>query len=120
MKIIISSTGNSLESKVDQRFGRAAMFILYDTDDDSFSVIDNKQNLDSPSGAGIQAAQNIINSGAQTVITPNCGPKAFRVLSTAGVKIFSCGDSKIKDIINDFKNGKLEEIKQANVEGHWI
>ena len=120
MKIIITSTGDSLESKVDQRFGRGAMFILYDTDEDSFSVIDNKQNLESPSGAGIQASMNIINQGIQAVITPNCGPKAFRVLSSAGVKIFSCEDGKIKDIIDDFKNDKLEEIKQANVEGHWI
>ncbi|NVM03284.1 MAG: NifB/NifX family molybdenum-iron cluster-binding protein, partial [Candidatus Helarchaeota archaeon] len=69
--------------------------------------------------AGIQAAQNIINSGAQTVITPNCGPNAFRVLSTAGVKVFSCKEGKISDVINDYKNGKLKEIEEANVEGHW-
>ncbi len=120
MKIVITSTGDSLESEVDQILGRAAMFILYDTDEDSFSVVDNKQNLESPSGAGIQSAQTIVNSGAQAVITPNCGPKAFRVLSSAGVKIFSCKDGKVKDIIDNFKNGKLEEIKQANVEGHWV
>ena len=119
MKIIITSTGNSLESEVDQRFGRAAMLLLYNTDDGSFSVIDNKQNLESPSGAGIQASTNVINSGAEVVITPNCGPKAFRVLSSAGIRVFSCSSGKIKNIIDDFKNGKLEEIKQANVEGHW-
>ena len=120
MKIIITSTGDSLDSEVDQRFGRASCFILYDTDKDSFSVIDNKQNIESTSGAGIQSAQNIINSGAQIVITPNCGPNAFRVLSTAGVKVLSCKGGKINDAINDYKNGKLKEIKQANVEGHWV
>jgi len=120
MKIIITSTGDSLDSELDQRFGRAERFILYDTDEDSFSVIDNKQNIESPSGAGIQAAQNIINSGAEAVITPNCGPNAFRVLSTAGVKVFSCKSGEIKDIIDDYKNGKLKEFKEANVEGHWF
>jgi len=119
MKIIITSTGDSLDSELDQRFGRAEMFILYNTDDDSFSVIDNKQNIESLSGAGIQAAQNIINSGAEAVITTNCGPNAFRVLSTAGVKVFSSKGGKIKDIIDDYKNGKLKEFKEANVEGHW-
>jgi predicted Fe-Mo cluster-binding NifX family protein len=119
MKIVVTSTGNSLESEVDQRFGRAPYFIVYDIDEDAFSVIDNKQNIETASGAGIQSAQNIINSGAQTVITPNCGPKAFRVLSTAGIKVFSCKNGIIKDIIEDFKNGKLSEITQANVEGHW-
>jgi len=120
MKIIITSTGDSLENEVDMRFGRAAMFILYDTDNGSFSVIENKQNLQSPSGAGIQAALNVANSGAQAIITPNCGPKAFKVLSEADVKVFSCKVGKITDVIDDFKNGKLEEIKQANVEGHWV
>ena len=120
MKIIITSTGDSLESEIDVRFGRAPVFILYDTDDDSFSPINNKQNLDSPSGAGIQSAQNIINSGAKAVITPNCGPKAFRVLSSAGVKVFSCSKVKVRDAVNDFKEGKLEELNQANVEGRWV
>ena len=120
MKIIITSTGDNLDSEIDQRFGRSAIFILYDTGDDSFSVIDNKQNIESSSGAGIQTAQNIINAGAEIVITPNCGPKAFRVLKTAGVKIYSCKEGKVKDAIEDFKNCRLNEISEANVEGHWI
>ena len=120
MKIGISSLGETLASEVDVRFGRAAYFIIYNTDDGSFSCVDNAQNVESMQGAGIQAAQNVINTGVQAVITPNCGPKAFRVLSSEGVKIFSCGEGKIKDTIDDFKNDKLVEIKQANVEGHWF
>jgi len=119
MKIIITSAGDTLDSEVDLRFGRAARFILYDTEEDSFSVINNEQSLQSSHGAGIQTSQNIINSGAEIVITPNCGPNAFRVLSTAGVKVFSCKGGKIKDVIDDYKNGKLEETKGANVGGHW-
>ena len=120
MKIIVTSTGDTLESEVDLRFGRAEKFILYDTEDGSFSVIENQQNLQALSGAGIQTSKTIIDAGAEAVITPNCGPKAFSVLSSEGIRVFTCKIEKIKDIIADFKNNKLEEIKQANVEGHWI
>ena len=31
MKVAITSTGDNLESKLDQRFGRCGYFIIYDT-----------------------------------------------------------------------------------------
>lgn len=120
MKIGISSLGETLASEVDVRFGRAAYFIIYDTDEGSFSCIDNAQNVESMQGAGIQAAQNVINTGAKALITPNCGPNAYKVLSSAGIKVFKCGDGKVEDIINEFKNGTLEELNNANVDGHWV
>ena len=120
MKVILTSTGDSLESEIDPRLGRCKFFILFDTDDDSFSVIDNKQNMELPSGAGVQAAHNIISSKADAVITPNCGPKAFRALSAAGIKIYSCEVRKVGDIIKDFKADKLEQVENPNVSGHWV
>ncbi|MFC1726694.1 NifB/NifX family molybdenum-iron cluster-binding protein [candidate division KSB1 bacterium] len=119
MKIVVTSTGETLDSEVDARFGRTKKFILYDTESENFSVIDNEQNLELASGAGIQTANNIINAGAETVITPNCGPKAFKALNAAGIKIFICEEKKVNDVINDFIFGKLEEIKDPNVNGHW-
>ena len=119
MKIGIPSMGENIESEIDTRFGRAAKFIIYDTDDDSYVFIDNTQNLESMQGAGIQTAQNIINAGAKILITPNCGPKAFKVLSSAGIKVFKCGSEIVSNIINKYKNGALEELNEANVEGHW-
>jgi predicted Fe-Mo cluster-binding NifX family protein len=46
VKITISSQGGKLDSAVDPRFGRAAQFILYDTETDSYEVISNAQSLD--------------------------------------------------------------------------
>jgi len=119
MKLLITSTGDILESEVDPRFGRAKKFILFDTKTEKFSVIDNNQSLNTPSGAGIQASQNVAGCGADVLITSNCGPKAYKVLSTAGVKVFLGAKGSIKDAINDFKEGKLKEADAANVEGHW-
>ena len=119
MLIAISSGENNLDSQVDLRFGRAKGFIIYQTNDDSFEFVDNIQNLEAAQGAGIQAAQNVVNKNVEAVITGHCGPKAFRVLSSSAVKIYTVGEGKISEIIEKFKNGELQEATSADVEGHW-
>ncbi|NTW26680.1 MAG: diguanylate cyclase, partial [Lentimicrobium sp.] len=41
MKIAITSTGNSMESTIDQRFGRCAYFVIYDSTTRSIDFIPN-------------------------------------------------------------------------------
>jgi len=120
MKVLITSTGNDLDAQVDLRFGRARYFILYDTEDKSFSAIDNTQNLSAPQGAGVQSGQNVVNTGAEALITGNCGPKAFRVLTEAGVQIYIGASGTVREAIADLENGKLSLADDANVQGHWI
>lgn len=119
MKIAITAQGNTLDSKVDPRFGRAKGFILYDTDNDSFEYMDNQQNLNLPQGAGIQSAKNVINSGAQVLLTGHVGPKAFTTLSASDIEIYSGAENTVASAVEDFKNGKLTRAGDADVEGHW-
>lgn len=120
MKIAITSSGGNLDNEIDLRFGRAKGFVIYETNDDSFEFIDNVQNLEAAQGAGIQAAQNIVNKDVEAVITGHCGPKAFKVLSTSGVKVYTIEAGKISEIIEKFKKGELQEADSADVEGHWV
>jgi predicted Fe-Mo cluster-binding NifX family protein len=120
MKIAITTKGKDLDSKIDPRFGRAESFIIYDTKECKYEVIDNIQNVESQQGAGIQAAQNIVDKGANALITAHCGPKAFRVLSSAGVKIYVLGEGSVRTAIERFKNNKLQEMSDPNTEGHWM
>ncbi len=120
MKIAITSSGNELTAAVDQRFGRAAMFILYDIESGEFEVFDNKQNLNATQGAGIQAAQKVFNMGAEALITGHCGPKAFAALSAAGVKIYCGATGTIESAITRYKEGGLTVSTGADVEGHWV
>jgi predicted Fe-Mo cluster-binding NifX family protein len=71
-------------------------------------------------GAGIQAGRNVVELGVQAVITGNVGPKAFRVLQTAGIKMLLCPDGiTIEEAVECLKRGDLKQVDQANVEGHW-
>jgi predicted Fe-Mo cluster-binding NifX family protein len=119
VKVAITSRGEDLDADVDPRFGRARYLIVYETDDDTFSVIDNMEGMNAQQGAGIQAAQNISNAGAVALITGNCGPKAFSVLQSAGVNVYVGASGKVKDAIQALKLGELTQADSHNVEGHW-
>jgi len=119
MKIAISASENDLSSQIDSRFGRAKGFVIYDLDNNSHEYIDNVQNLEAAQGAGIQSAQNVINKDVDAVIAGHFGPKAFKVLSSSGIKPYTSTETTISEVIENFKNGKLNEITSADVEGHW-
>lgn len=120
MKIAVTSSGDSLDSPLDPRFGRAAKFIIYDLDAEAFEVVDNAQNLNAPQGAGIQAAQHVVNAGVGGLVTGHTGPKAFKVLSAASVPVFLAPQGTVKDAIAAWRRGDLSPISEADVEGHWV
>ena len=119
MKVIVTARGESLDAPVDPRFGRARYFILVDTETNEATVHDNTQNLNAAQGAGIQAAETIARLGAEAVISGNVGPKAFRTLSAAGIKVYLCPNGTAAEAMRRFQAGELTAVADANVAGHW-
>jgi len=118
MKIAITSTGKTLDSQVDPRFGRAAYFIIIDTETMEFSVIENK-NVAGAGGAGISSAKVVIDSGAGAVLTGNCGPNAERTLTAASVKLYTAVTGTISEAVELLKAGKLTENTGPNVQSYF-
>ena len=118
MKIAISATGPTLDAEVDPRFGRCQYFIIADPATMEFEAINNTSAA-AAGGAGISAAQMIVKKGVEAVLTGNCGPNAYQVLSPAGIKVITGISGKIKDVINDYRAGKLAASPQANVPDHF-
>ena len=119
MKIVVTTSGNDLQAPLDPRFGRAAGYLLYDTESAVFELIDNAKAQETSHGAGILAAERVARTGAKALITGHCGPKAFRVLNTAGIPIYLCSEGTVADAFARYKNGELKAVDAANVEGHW-
>jgi predicted Fe-Mo cluster-binding NifX family protein len=120
MKVAITSQGSSVNDQVDPRFGRAKFFIVMDTESENVEVADNAQNLNAAQGAGIQAGQNVAALGVQAVITGHVGPKAFSVLNSAGIKIYTGATGTVKEALEKLKAGELSSADDADVEGHWV
>ena len=111
-KIAISTNAGGLEDVVCPTLGRCATFTIVEIEN---KEIKNTSTVTNPgtqmgSGAGIQAAQTIANSGATSVITGNVGPNAMNVISQAGIKVYSATGMNVKDAIQAYIAGTLQEI----------
>ena len=119
MKIAFSTSGQDLAAELDPRFGRARNFLIYDTETQSFVIIDNEQNLNAAQGAGIQAGQTIVKSGATALVTGHVGPKAYKVLAAAGIEVYLSDKSTVSASLAAYQAGELPLADTADVEGHW-
>ena len=119
MKIAFTTSANDLNAPLDGRFGRAPKFIIYEVDTGVFEVVDNKQGVNAAQGAGIQSAETLARLGAKALVTGHCGPKAFRVLAAAGIKVFNTDAPTVAEALARYSEGKLTEAHSADVEGHW-
>lgn len=119
MKIAVTATGKESASTMDARFGRTRWFMITDPEGGEWEAHANEQNMNAAQGAGIQAAQRLVNLDVETVITGHVGPKAYRILKAAGVSIFLCEAGTVEEALHLFKQGRLARADQADVEGHW-
>jgi len=117
MKIAITSSGDNLDSQMDPRFGRCQYFLIVDPDTMDFEAMLNESAMAS-GGAGIQAAQTIVNVGINAVITGNVGPNAFEVLSAAGIETMTGASGTVRHALELYKSGSLQSAEGATVGSH--
>jgi predicted Fe-Mo cluster-binding NifX family protein len=119
MKVAVSATGETMDSPIDPRFGRAARFVLFDTDSGTVETADNSDGVQSAQGAGIQAAETVSRLGAECLITGHCGPKAFRALEAAGIRVYTGASGTISEALRQLEEGRLQRADGPDVGGHW-
>ncbi len=119
MRLAITAAGPELSSPIDQRFGRARYLLVVDTPERTVLAIDNQAGIDAAQGAGIQAAQSVVDNEATVLITGHCGPKAYRALKAAGVAVYLTPEGTVDDAINRFEADELKLAPAADVDGHW-
>ncbi len=116
MKIAVSAAGKNLESTIDERFGRCRYFIILETENMRYEVIENT-NADLSTSAGIQTASLVASQGVEAVITGNCGPKAMQVFAATTIEVIIGQHGMIKDVVEKFKRGDLSPSTRGNVPG---
>jgi len=113
MKIAISSTGKDIKSDVDSVFGRCPFFIIAEVEDKKITRVETIKNTSAEKmgGAGISAAQIVVEKGAKAIITGNVGPRALDVLRQFKVEVYN-GSGSVKEALQNFINGKLKKINK--------
>jgi len=117
MKLIIPVETQSLNAPVCPSFGRTPLFVLFDTESGKLEFLTNHA-AESEGGAGIKAAQFIVDSGAETLITYRCGENAAQVLNAVGIKMYKAQDGSVEDNIAKFKSGELSPLTEIHAGFH--
>ncbi|MBN1247158.1 MAG: NifB/NifX family molybdenum-iron cluster-binding protein [Anaerolineae bacterium] len=106
MKVAVSAVSEGVQAPVDQRFGRCTYFVFVDTDTgEAVSRVNNA--VASGHGAGVQAAQFVVQEGAEAVISGRVGPNAFQVLTAAGVQVCQSTSQTVAAAVEAFRSGEL-------------
>jgi predicted Fe-Mo cluster-binding NifX family protein len=117
-RIAVTSEGPSLDDQLDSRFGRAAGFVVVDLETMDTQYIDNGQSQVMAQGAGIQAAELIVQAGANCLLTGFVGPKAFQALTAVKIKVGQNLDGlTVGQAVERFKNGQVEMAQAPNRTG---
>jgi predicted Fe-Mo cluster-binding NifX family protein len=108
-RICVTSSGPTLESMVDPRFGRCAYFIIADPETYDFEAVSNEAAMAS-GGAGIRAAQTVASKNVEAVLTGSVGPNAFPALQDAGIRILAGVSGTVKTAIENYSRDSLQEL----------
>ena len=100
MKTAIASTGNTLESKVDRRFGRCSYFVIYDDESGSMDFTPNPYK-DDEEGAGPAAVQLVVSKLANQIVSGEFGIKIKPLLDSLRIRmiVIQEEDKKISEVI---------------------
>ncbi|ADY12480.1 NifB/NifX family molybdenum-iron cluster-binding protein [Sphaerochaeta globosa] len=106
MIVAVPAEEQKLDSPLCVSFGRAPYYCVFDTETQKSIFIVNEA-AQSPGGAGIQAAQDLVDANITTLITFRLGENAAKVLTTAGVSLLKALNLSIADNINAVLGNKL-------------
>jgi predicted Fe-Mo cluster-binding NifX family protein len=117
MKIVVSAQGENLDAPASPVFGRCPTYLFVETETMQFEAVPNPA-MSQGGGAGIQAAQFVVEHGAQAVLTGNLGPNAFDVLQAAGVPGYLVSDGTVRQAVESFMANRLQPMGGASVAAH--
>ena len=117
MKIAVCSKGEGLKALVDERFGRADQFVIFDMVTKEVKTVENSAK-NASAGAGGQAVRMLDENNVEVVIVPEVGPKAVDALKAFEIKAYSLGESKtVEEAIKKYESKDLKEFELNVVKG---
>jgi predicted Fe-Mo cluster-binding NifX family protein len=112
MKIAISVTASRPGAAFESRFGRAAAFVIVDTNTGEQQAVANPA-AQLGGGAGIRAAEFLVRQDVEAVISGAFGPKAYDVLHTSGVRLYQAKSGTVDDLVARLLKGDLDAAEGA-------
>lgn len=101
MRVAITSSGNTLDSDIDSRFGRCAYLAVYDLENHTTEFIPNP-NKDKVEGAGPATVQLVASLNVQKVVSGEFGDKVKAIFDSLQIQLIILKDpgKKVREIID--------------------
>lgn len=109
MKIAIPVDERKTQSSVCVSFGRTPYYLIYDEETKGYEYLSNEAAA-SQGGAGIKAAQAVVDANVGALLTPRCGENAAQVLKSAGIRLYRTAAGSAEDNISAYLEGKLQPL----------
>ncbi|MFA5449771.1 MAG: NifB/NifX family molybdenum-iron cluster-binding protein [Clostridia bacterium] len=116
MRVAIPINQRDIKSEVYPSFGRAPYYLMYETNDRTSIFLDNTAAL-SAGGAGIKAAQLLLDNDVKVIIAPRYGENAAKVLADANVVVYKNIVGSAEDNIKAYENKELNVLADIH-SGH--
>ncbi|WP_297491143.1 NifB/NifX family molybdenum-iron cluster-binding protein [Thermococcus sp.] len=110
MRIIVPTLTGGLDDRVNPAFGRTPTFTIVDVQNGTITNVQVLPNpgYTQPRGAGVTAAQFVIDQGADVVISGEFGPNSYGALQAAGIRMVSApATMTVREAVEAFLRGEL-------------
>lgn len=105
MRIAVPANGN----QIDNHFGHCQYFAVFTVDTNNNII--SQEKMESPVGCGCKSniAVDLANSGVTVMLAGGIGDGAVNVLASNGIRVIRGCSGNIKDVVEDFLNGKITD-----------
>ena len=114
MKVALASSGKTISSRINDRFGRSPYFLVLDTTSMTIETIENP-GLKEKNAAGIRACQMLIDKDIDAVVVKNIGHNSLVTLAGAGMDVYTVASGTVSAAINKVKQGELTTAERPTV-----
>ncbi len=100
-------------------FARAPLFLIVDIESGDRNFIENAAK-EASGGAGVQAAQILLDEEVEALMTPRCGKNAGDVFEAAEFKVYKTITQDVEVELRKYIDGDLEILAEmhAGFHGH--
>ena len=95
------------DASIDPLFGRCNYFLIVETDDMSFEVVENEY-AKLGKDAGMESAKFVASQGVKAVLTGSCGSRASKFLTDLSIHVVTGIRGAVEDAVEKFLKGELD------------
>ncbi len=112
--VIPAEDGSGLGARLSEHFGRTPCFIVVELNEDGSIVsVHAVANESEHFGGTGHPPDRILQLKPNVVITREMGPRALSAFQAAGVAALKANAGTVKEAVEAYKQGKLEELTEV-------